>query len=124
VRAALAASCLVAVLACRPAATSFSWQLEPPHPHVGAPTIVRVTIEDDRGPVVGAAVTVEAHMSHPGMTPLVVPAAPRGNGVYEAQLQLTMAGEWTFVGVARLANGRRETHEIKVQEVRPATSSH
>src|ERR687891_138031 len=48
------------------------------------------------------------------------PRAHRGNGVYEAQRQLTRPGEWTFVGVARLANGRRATHEIKIQGVRPA----
>jgi hypothetical protein len=68
------------------------------------------------GPLDGASLQLEAHMTHPGMAPVVAPLAARGDGVYAAPLELTMAGPWVVVASGTLADGRRvsATHDLNV----------
>lgn len=72
------------------------------------------------GPVRGARLQVQAQMSHPGMAPLVVIAAERGEGLYEAELQFSMGGDWILVIEGSLSNGARVHHRIDVPNVRDA----
>jgi hypothetical protein len=60
-------------------------------------------------------------MSHPGMAPVVAPMIDRGNGRYEAQLPLTMTGEWSLVVSGTLPDGGRilEEHRIEVGDAAP-----
>ena len=81
--------------------------VDPVKPAVGADTTVRVTLDDGRGPLRGARVQVEAHMSHPGMAPIVVDASETEPGTYAARIPFSMAGEWTLVANGTLADGRR-----------------
>ena len=67
----------------------------------------------DDAPASGAKLRLEAHMSHPGMTPVVADAVDRGRGAYEAQLQFTMVGDWVIVASGTLADGRRITKETR-----------
>jgi hypothetical protein len=71
-------------------------------------------------PVRGARLQVQAQMSHPGMAPLVVTAAERGEGLYEAELQFSMGGDWILVVEGFLPNGDRVHHRIDVPDVRDA----
>jgi hypothetical protein len=44
----------------------------------------------------GASLSVEGHMTHPGMAPIAVPAVDEGDGKYRVTLRFTMAGEWVL----------------------------
>lgn len=94
------------------------WEIEPAPPVVG-PATVRVSLvgRDDRR-VSGATLRLEGHMSHPGMAPVVTEAHDRGNGVYEASLRFTMAGDWVLVATGTLPDGGRVTRQIDVVGVR------
>jgi hypothetical protein len=71
-------------------------------------------------PVVGAHLRIEAQMSHPGMAPFLATASERGNGVYEAALRFTMAGDWIVLVTGSLSNGDTVEYRIEVPGVRPA----
>lgn len=94
----------------------------PAPPQAAAESIARVTLRDAQGrPVRGARVQIEAHMPHPGMAPVVADAAERGDGIYEARLQFTMAGDWILVATGELADGSRIVpQDMPVPDVRPA----
>jgi hypothetical protein len=80
---------------------------------VGQPATVDVRIgrgeADDPWP--GARLDLEAHMSHPGMAPIVVPLGESG-GTYRAPVTFTMAGEWVFFVSGTLPDGRRIRNEV------------
>jgi hypothetical protein len=98
-----------------------AWDVEPVPPATGTETVARLTLRDDAGaPIPGARLRLEGHMSHPGMTPVVVSVSERGDGVYEARLQFTMAGDWTLVVAGELPDGSRVTRELEIAGVRPA----
>jgi hypothetical protein len=94
------------------------WEIEPAPPVVGSAT-VRVSLvgQDNRG-VPGARLHFEGHMSHPGMAPVVTDAHDSGDGVYEASLRFTMAGDWVLVATGTLPGGERITRQIEVVGVR------
>jgi hypothetical protein len=97
------------------------WAIEPAPPVTGAGTVARITLRDARHrPVRGARLQLEAHMSHPGMTPVVAAVRERGNGVYEAHLQFSMAGDWVLVIAGELPDGGRITKSLEINGVRPA----
>ena len=98
-----------------------TWTIEPTPPAAGAATVVRVTLaEPDGRPADGATLTLEAHMTHPGMAPVRGRLTARGGGTYEGRVNLSMPGDWIFVVAGHLADGRRITKEIQVPSVRPA----
>lgn len=98
-----------------------SWSLDPAPPVTGVETTARLTVQDGQGrPVRGARLRVEGHMSHPGMTPIVVPATEREDGRYEARMQFSMAGDWMLVVTGDLGNGTRITEQVEVRGVRSA----
>lgn len=91
--------------------------LDPVKPAVGTDSTVRVTLDDEDGPLRGARVQVEAHMSHPGMAPLVVDASEIVAGTYTARIPFSMGGEWTLVATGALADGRRITSPVARTDV-------
>jgi hypothetical protein len=70
--------------------------------------------------VKGASLRLEAHMSHPGMAPVVADLIER-DGIYESRVQLTMAGPWVIVASGELADGRRIVKQTKVTAVEPSS---
>jgi hypothetical protein len=101
-----------------------SWKVEPTPPVAGAATVVRVTLRHPDGTAAGGAkLTLQAHMTHPGMAPVTADVIDRSGGAYEARLELTMAGDWVLIVTGELADGRRITRELQVAGVRPAGSS-
>jgi hypothetical protein len=52
------------------------------------------------------------------MMPLVVVATERSEGLYEAELQFSMGGDWILIVEGSLSNGARVHHRIDVPNVR------
>ncbi len=66
-------------------------------------------------PLRGARLTLEGHMAHPGMPPVVAAVNETGDGRYEGLLRMTMAGDWTLVLSGALADGRRVTWQRPIE---------
>ena len=100
---------------------SMGWTVEPSTPSASTDTLTRITLQDgQQRPVNGARLQLEAHMSHPGMAPVVRGLTDRGGGVYETRLQFSMAGDWILVVTGELPDGRRITRSRPIAGVRPA----
>jgi YtkA-like len=100
----------------------FSSTLEPAAATVG-PATLTVRLRDTGRAVTGAAVRLEAHMSHPGMAPVLADATERTPGVYELSFHFTMPGDWVLLVSASLSNGRRVERRVDVPGVRPGGQS-
>jgi hypothetical protein len=109
--------------ACRPASTvDIAWSLDQEPASTGTSALVSVVLTRDAGdPISGAQLSLEGHMSHPGMAPVVAPMTERAGGRYEARLPLTMTGEWLLVVSGTLPDGGRilEEHRIEVGDAAP-----
>jgi hypothetical protein len=104
-------------------AVTVSWNITPTPPLVGADTLVRLRLLDAEGhPITLAKLQLEAHMSHPGMTPVTAGVIEQSAGAYEARVRLPMAGDWRFVVAGALADGSRITHDTPVPGVRAAAT--
>lgn len=119
-RPALAVAILAAAAAggaCRRAPASsditITLTVTPQTPVAGEPVDVRLSLRDGRSrPIAGATVQIEAHMTHPGMAPVIEPASERGGGDYVARPSLTMAGDWVLFADVRTTDGQRVRKEI------------
>ena len=113
-------ACAVAGACRRPAVAdnvSVEWSLAPTPPAVGASTLTLRVLDGARRPVRGASLTVEGHMSHPGMAPVLAAAVERGDGLYEVELRFTMAGDWILLVSGSLSSGAAVRHRIDVPNV-------
>jgi len=99
-----------------------SWALDPSPPVSGAPMVVTLTLRDSaQRPVVGAHLRLEGVMSHPGMAPVSAMLMERGDGRYDAQMQFTMAGDWTLLVTGELPGGAPLKKQIDIAGVRAAS---
>ena len=97
-----------------------AWTLRPPSPVVG-PATLTVTLRDQTGaPVKGAKVSLEGHMSHPGMAPVLADAVERTAGVYDVSFAFPMQGDWVLLVSATLRGRRTVERRIDVANVRPS----
>jgi hypothetical protein len=100
---------------------TFESSLSPRRAIVGRPALLELRVLDAGGrPVLGAQLRIEAQMSHPGMAPFLATATERGNGVYEAPLQFSMAGDWIVLVTGSLSNGDKVEYRVEVPAVQPA----
>jgi hypothetical protein len=110
-------------LGCGPptAEVGVTWTIEPTPPVTGAPALVRLSLVNGLGgPLRGARLRLEAHMSHPGMSPVTTSLIERSAGTYEGRVQLAMAGNWVLVVTGELPDGSRLIRQTDVAAVGPA----
>ncbi len=96
---------------------SLTWTLAPTPPAVGRARLTLHATDTTGRPVRAATLRVEAHMSHPGMAPVLSTATERGDGIYEAKLQFTMRGDWILLVAGSLPDGRTVQQRIDVPGV-------
>jgi len=91
----------------RPETTGVQIALTADHdPHIMRPLVWNVTLLDADGrPVEDATVTIRGDMSHAGMAPVEATAAHAGDGIYTADFEWTMTGDWIVTVTATLAGG-------------------
>lgn len=95
-----------------------AWTLSPAAA-VAGPATLTITLRGPSGaPLKGAAVRLEAHMSHAGMAPVMADAVERARGVYEVPFTFTMQGDWVLLVSAALPDGGRIERRIDVANVR------
>ncbi len=70
----------------------------------------------------GAQITVEADMSHPGMSPVFAQANEVQPARYESNINFGMAGDWVLVLHIKLPDGEKLERQIDVRDVRPTMS--
>ena len=84
-------------------------------------TVVEFVLADSVGkPFEGASLTVQAHMTHPGMAPVIERAVDAGKGTYKVSLRFTMAGVWVLYAKGTLADRRVIDRSVGEVTVRPA----
>jgi hypothetical protein len=90
----------------------------PDPPRVGeVETTIRLTDPDGK-PVRGAIVKLEGNMNHAGMKPSFAEAKESEPGSYQANLGLTMGGDWFILVDAKLADGRNLKRKVDLPGVR------
>ncbi len=123
--AALAITALVQACGTLPPAVKIGWTFG--HDAAGRTGDTRITVrlrDPAIGrPIRGARLTLEAHMSHPGMAPVVTALTEGPDGQYTAGLPLTMTGEWHLVTSGALADGQRVMWEHTIT-IRDAPAAH
>lgn len=77
---------------------------------------VRLTGKQGKA-VTGAQVTLEANMSHAGMSPGFGEGREVQSGRYQASLEFTMAGDWVILVHVTLPDGHKLERQIEVNGV-------
>jgi hypothetical protein len=119
-------ACGAPVAGCRQGARSappfeWTWTMRPAAAAIG-PVHLTISLRDQSGDrVTGAVVRLEAHMSHPGMAPVLAAAIERPPGTYDIPFAFTMRGGWVLLVSAALSDGRRIEHRIDVANVQPSS---
>lgn len=91
--------------------------IEPDPPRIG-PAVVTVALRDGVGqPIRGAVVRLEGNMSHAGMVPELAEATEVAEGLYRADLEFTMGGDWFILVMVDLPDGRSMERKVDVPGV-------
>ena len=97
-----------------------TWTLDP-SPAIIGPAILNVKLAHQiNGPVTGATLRLEGHMSHAGMAPVIATAAERAPGSYEIRFAFSMTGDWILLISGETPDGHRLEQRIDVGNVRPS----
>src|SRR5271155_669568 len=89
-----------------------------PEPVKVGPVSVTITLTDSSSrPVTGARMTIEADMSHAGMSPVFAAAPETQPGHYRSQLSLGMAGDWVMLVHGALPGGEKLERQFDVPGV-------
>ncbi|HLX84665.1 MAG TPA: FixH family protein [Terriglobales bacterium] len=91
-----------------------------PLPVQVGPVRVTFTVRDRASkPVEDAHISVEADMSHAGMSPVFAEAKEIQPGRYQADLALGMAGDWVILLHGTLASGEKLERQFDMKGVQP-----
>jgi YtkA-like len=99
---------------------TMSYQVSPQPARVGDVTITINMKDRSERPIAGASVKLEGNMSHAGMTPVLAEAKEIGPGRYQANMKLTMAGDWDVLVLLTLPDGSEADQEFEIKDVAPA----
>lgn len=102
-----------------PPHVAIEYEISPEPARVGPATITIKLADGAARPITGARVTVEADMSHAGMSPKFAEAKERETGRYQAHLEFQMAGDWVILLHVTLPGGKKLERQIDVRGVRP-----
>ena len=91
-------------------------EIAPQPPRVG-PVTITLSLADAGKPVVGARISLEGNMSHPGMNPVFGSAREIEAGRYQASIEFTMGGDWVIFVKGNLPDGRKLEREFEVKGV-------
>ena len=96
-------------------------EVEPHPPRVGQVTVtVRVTQISSGNPITRAQVRLEGNMSHAGMAAVFAEAREIEPGVYQTNMELTMAGDWLLSVYVTLQEGLHVDRQFEIKGVAPA----
>ncbi len=95
------------------------FKFAPQPPRVGPMTVTFAIASANGKLAVGAHVTAEADMSHPGMSPVFADAKEVEPGRYQSTLELGMAGDWVILLHCSLADGENLERQFDLKGVRP-----
>jgi YtkA-like len=92
-------------------------QVSPKPVRVG-PSIISIHLQDSMGKdLTAAAVTVEADMTHPGMSPVTSKASETKMGQYQAPVTFTMRGDWVLLIDIKTASGQSLERQVDIRGV-------
>jgi hypothetical protein len=91
--------------------------LAPSPPSVGPSTATSQLLDADDQPLEHAEVRLEGNMNHAGMQPVFAEAEEVRPGVYRAETEFTMGGDWFILVNVKLPDGRRFMRKIDVAGV-------
>ena len=91
----------------------------PQPPRVGHVVISLRVTSASRKPVVGARVRLEGNMSHAGMSPVFADTLEVVPGEYRANMELSMAGDWTVLVHVTFQDGTKLKHQFEIKGVAP-----
>ena len=94
-------------------------EISPAPARVGTSTFTFKLADAGGKPITGARVTVEADMSHAGMSPVFADAKEEQPGRYQVRLNFSMAGDWVILLHVTLTGGKKLERQIEVRRVRP-----
>lgn len=87
-----------------------------PNPARVGPANITLYLKDAAARPLGQArITVEANMSHPGMSPVFGEAGEVAPGRYRAHVEFTMAGDWAVLAHITLADGRKIERQFELR---------
>ena len=89
-----------------------------PQPLRIGPATIAIQLADASGrPLAHAKISLEGDMSHPGMSPTFATATEIAPGVYSAQLNINMGGDWVILSHILLPDGRKMERQMDVRGV-------
>jgi YtkA-like len=98
---------------------SIDYTIAPQPPRIGEMTATFSIADSEGKPMVGAHLTVEADMSHAGMSPVFSDAKEVEWGHYQSRLILGMAGDWVILLHGFLPGGEKLERQFDLKGVRP-----
>jgi hypothetical protein len=101
-----------------PSAFTIEHKISPDPARVG-PATVSFKLTDAAGkPLARAHITVEADMTHAGMSPSFAETKETDAGHYRAHLEFQMPGDWVLLLHITLSGGKKLERQIEVKGVR------
>ncbi len=77
-----------------------------PQPHIGTVECTVALTNSDGTPAECTQVELEGNMNHAGMVPVFAQGEPRGEGIFVADLEFTMGGDWLIFVRGKSAEGK------------------